>query len=132
MSNDDLGERCKQALAHGIGVAIALTLEDLILYPLLHSPDDDPIRDLLPYTAGVSTILLGFTATKAAERDLASAVQAWIVSLCGGAAITTIRAMRKRAQTERTTIARNHTIAGHAAGGRYALDETDQEPGAGD
>jgi hypothetical protein len=132
VTNEDFGARCKVALTHGIGVGLALLIEDLILYDHLHGPDDDPILDLLPYTAGVSTILLGFTATKAVEQDLVSAVEAWIVSLCAGTAITTVRAIRKRYQTARRAIAMRHEIAGHAAGGRIALDQADEEPGAGD
>lgn len=119
------------ALTHGCGVALALTIEDLLLYDHTHDADDDPTLDLVSYTAGVATILLGYTAIAARRQDLAAAVEAWIVALCGGAAITILRTLRRHDQTTRAKIATRHEIAGQVAGGRYALDQADEEPGAG-
>lgn len=130
MTNDLVG-RCAAALRHGALVALALTIEDLILYDHLHGPDDDPVLDLLPYTAGVSTILLGYSQLKATQEQPEGAIEAWIIALCGGAAVTAARAIRRRYQTARRLTATRSAIAGHAAGGRYAL-EADAEFGAGD
>lgn len=132
MSNDDVGKRCMKALYHGFWVALAVLIEDMLLYDHLHDPEDDPIRDLLPYTAGVSTILTGYTGLKAKQGALLDAIEAWIIALCGGTSITIHRVIMKRLQTMRRTIATRHEIAGQVAGGSYALDEAYPESGAGD
>lgn len=131
MTNDDLAGRFSAALWHGGAVAAVLTVEDLILYDHLHTRDDDPILDLLPYTVGVATILCGYTALKAEQRQLLDALEAWIVALCGGAAVTVARAMRRRSQTSREEYGKQLEIVGRVAGGRHAL-ETYQKSRAGD
>lgn len=97
----------------GIGVAGALLLEHLALWPFAR-PDEqqDELRPILFYTIGTATIGAGLSLLSLMRHRPQAAVDFWVIAGCGGATIAGLRIVRWRQRLKEEAAHDN----GHALG----------------